>query len=569
MSGLSRIAVVLGIALASIPARSFSGEGGFAGVSQCFIGGKWVTVKGNCPAAAGGGGSSSGSGGGGGGAVYNGLYGASYQLGYAFGQWLFGSGSNPQAEQQKRLMMEELQRRQAEAERQHREEEARRLAAIYNRLSSTLKLSGVPNLQLKEVSGGSPGLKLKLGDSAEGHAGIKGLPGIHLNDGKTPYGIPGLPGIYTGGEDQGSGLTASGLKLKTGDGAGGNAPAGAAQAAPAAPVQPGPLPLPDPAAMTPQQMADVVEMVSRLPPEAQQEILAAGPLPGDAPAALQRQAAVSQVAASAATPEDASDKARAGFDRPIGQGPADRKGADPKPEIARPEAQAPRAPAAPGQLSAAVSTEAPAPQQPSEDLIKLYLFPGGLPPGPFPKNPDPPMSNPLRNDRSLKAELNTWDDWAMRQADYVLGKSNDPLYPAATERAILNAGAVKDYAPELFPRYESDPTFRLEVDRGLEVAAGTAVAHYYRGQAEAHKAALRSFHEDLGALAAAGKLDRLVPLEDQFRLHPERRQLVEEIRKRLEAEEAAAVEIAKAVGILRLKEEHRQLFQRLRAAASR
>src|SRR5512142_2033106 len=47
------------------------------------------------------------------------LYQASYQLGYALGRWLVG-GSNPQARAQKQLMMAELQRRQAEAVRQHR-----------------------------------------------------------------------------------------------------------------------------------------------------------------------------------------------------------------------------------------------------------------------------------------------------------------------------------------------------------------------------------------------------------------------------------------------------------------
>ena len=58
-----------------------------------------------------------------------------------------GSDSNPQAELQRRQMMEELQRRQAEAERQRQEEAARRLAEMYNRLKTSLKLSGLPDLK--------------------------------------------------------------------------------------------------------------------------------------------------------------------------------------------------------------------------------------------------------------------------------------------------------------------------------------------------------------------------------------------------------------------------------------
>lgn len=48
-----------------------------------------------------------------------------------------------------------------------------------------------------------------------GSSGIKGLPGIYLNDdtgngNNKPYGIPGLPGIYLNGPGQGSGLTQPG-----------------------------------------------------------------------------------------------------------------------------------------------------------------------------------------------------------------------------------------------------------------------------------------------------------------------------------------------------------------------
>jgi hypothetical protein len=130
-------------------------QGGFANRTQCYINGQFVTVVGNCPAT-----SSSGSGSSGINSYMNSGF---YNLGYQFGRWLFSSGPNSsaQAALQKQQMMEELARRQAEAERQHREEEARRLAAMYNRLSATLKLSGLPNLQLKEIASNGPGLKLK------------------------------------------------------------------------------------------------------------------------------------------------------------------------------------------------------------------------------------------------------------------------------------------------------------------------------------------------------------------------------------------------------------------------
>jgi hypothetical protein len=192
------------VMIGSLAAQA-QGSGTFAGVTQCWINGTLTPVKGStCPSTGNSGGSTSGgSSSSVNSAAYSGLNQAGYQLGYALGQWLFGSGTNPQAELQKRLMMEELRRRQAEAEREHREEEARRLAEMYNRLSATLKLSGLPNPQMKDIASNGSGLRLKIGDSADGQAGIKGLPGIYLNDGKVPYGIPGLPGIYTGGPGQG------------------------------------------------------------------------------------------------------------------------------------------------------------------------------------------------------------------------------------------------------------------------------------------------------------------------------------------------------------------------------
>src|SRR5512140_2036545 len=260
------LTILLSISSTVLPGRAMAGDGQWTGLTQCFIDGRWVTVRGNCPAPSGGGGTSSGSGGGTGAA--GGLYGGFYSLGYAFGQWLVGGGSEPQAEARRREMMEELQRRQAEAERQQREEEARRLAAIYNRLTRTLKLSGTPELQLKGSTGSGQGLKLKIGDGAGGRAGIDGLPGMYLNSGETPYGVPGLPGIYTGGPGQGSGLSASGLKLKIGGESAAVPPPATAAAPPAVPVAQF-----NPADMSPQQLADVAEMFNRLPPEEQARMI--------------------------------------------------------------------------------------------------------------------------------------------------------------------------------------------------------------------------------------------------------------------------------------------------------
>ena len=344
MKFLASLTIILSISFTVLPGLVSAGDGGqYSGVTNCFIGGRWVTVRGNCPAPSGGGGTSGGgtSSGGGSGAA-GALYGGFYSLGYAFGQWLAGGGSDPQEEARRRAMMEELQRRQAEAARQQREEEARRLAGIYNRLARTLKLSGTPELQLKGSAGGGQGLKLKVGDGAGGRAGIDGLPGIYLNSGGTPYGVPGLPGIYTGGPGQGSGLSASGLKLKIGGETAAAAPTTpTANAAPVPAVQAAPF---NPADMTPQQLADIAEMVGRLPPEEQARLMtmapkdaAGGPpvpepagttvpglsgqLPANAPASLQQQSVASQAAASAPTLEDASYQARAGFDRPLGSGP--------------------------------------------------------------------------------------------------------------------------------------------------------------------------------------------------------------------------------------------------------
>ena len=182
----------------------------------------------------------------------------------AFINMLFSTNSKD--DEQKRQMMAELERRRAEAERQHRYEEAMKLSAICSHLEATLKLSGVPSLQLKTADDAPmSGLQLKLGDDNDGHVGIKGLPGIALNDntgngGSTPYGIQGLPGIYVNGPATQPSLPSSpGLSLKIGDSEPAPAPADASTAGN---TQPGDSAgatgaAPDVLKMTPQQLADV------------------------------------------------------------------------------------------------------------------------------------------------------------------------------------------------------------------------------------------------------------------------------------------------------------------------
>jgi hypothetical protein len=276
----------------------------------------------------------------------------------SFFQMLFSNDSK--ADAQKQQMMQELQQRQAEALQQHNLEEAQRLAAICNRLQASLKLAGLPELQMKSAGGG--GLQLKLGDdgSSSGHAGIRGLPGIALNDttgngGTTPYGESGLPGIYTNGPGSGSGSATSNgpkLSLKMDDGSTPPAPPAPVEAAPPTPVEGYDTAntITDVRKMSPQQLADLATKIDNLPPEEKQRLMDAarnstganppganpfpvGPAANPAPAAaansnpaasqpaqsqLQQIAATSQSAATAASPEDAAALARSGFDTPGG-----------------------------------------------------------------------------------------------------------------------------------------------------------------------------------------------------------------------------------------------------------
>jgi hypothetical protein len=277
--------------------------------------------------------------------------------------------NDPKADAQKQQMMQELQLRQAEAEKQHNIEEAQRLVAICNRLQASLKLAGLPALEMKSTGGS--GLQLKLGDGGGSggrhQVGEAGLPGLALNDttgngGSTPYGEAGLPGIYTNGPGSGSSsATSDGPKLgmKMDDGSTLPTPPVPVEGTTAGSNPPTDISLPadtvtDVRKMSPQQLADLATKIDNLPPEEKQRLMdaarnsaggsppAANPAPAGganptsgggnanpAPAAaantnptanqpaqsqLQQIATTSQSAASASTPEAASALASSGFD---------------------------------------------------------------------------------------------------------------------------------------------------------------------------------------------------------------------------------------------------------------
>jgi hypothetical protein len=284
----------------------------------------------------------------------------------SFFQMLFSN--DPKADAQKQLMMQELQLRQAAAEKQHNIEEAQRLAAICNRLQASLKLAGLPELQMKSAGGG--GLQLKLGDSSN-IAGSPGLPGIYLEHSSASSGGSGQIVNYITEPlspptpPSGNGPSSSGaLQMKTGEDDGASATAASTPStlpSPAGVAPPTPVEgydtagtITDARNMTPKQLADLATKIGNLPPEEQQRLMdaarnsaganppganpapagpAANPAPAvaaanPAPAAaaasqpaqsqLQQIASTSQSAATAASPEDAAALARSGFDTPAG-----------------------------------------------------------------------------------------------------------------------------------------------------------------------------------------------------------------------------------------------------------
>ena len=543
-----------------------------------------------------------------------GLPGVVYQLGYAFGRWLFGGSSNSEADaarnQQQQQMMEELARREAEAERQHREEEARRLAEMYNRLLRTLKLRGLPDLQLKERAGSGPGLQLKLrGDATDSQTGNGQAPGFYQDSQGKWYlkGIDGLPGNYTGpGTEKFGDLvlnagpggapsqvqTLPGLHLKTRDNQsaeGQNAPA---PAAPGGEGLPGGQPpvsgaTMEPSKMTPQQLADAADAYSRLSPEQQQQIqnavqqnaanpqATAGMSPQPNAGAVDRlaqQSATSQAAAVQQGLEAASAQARVGFDTLGTPPPGTQIMAGTTPGILRngEEAPAPHyaAPPAPGASSSQESGNV------REDFLQL-MFPGpsspAAPQAPahsfFLKDPNPPLLNPLREEQKVQSELKMWDNWATQQAIHINDRPSG-AYPAAMEQTVLNTAAIKEYAPELLDRYTSDAAFHVNLDQRLQSADQLAALDYYQGLADAHKSAILEYQAELKKLADANKLDLLTPLEDQYRLHPERRALVTEVWQRVSADEQAAEAKARTDGLNKLDKQFQFVFQLVRGQAA-
>lgn len=171
------------------------------------------------------------------------------------------------AEKQRQEQLKlELERQRAEAARQQRLAEARRLDEMIARLNRSLKLDGVPQVSLQ--LDGVPQASLKL----------DGIPQASLklgDDASAGYGICGLPGVATGGArancSQPAALAPSGLQLKIGDAA----TASGFQLKDARGSGPGtqaavPTTPPPAAAVTAERAA---ELFAQLSPEQQQQLL--------------------------------------------------------------------------------------------------------------------------------------------------------------------------------------------------------------------------------------------------------------------------------------------------------
>jgi hypothetical protein len=95
----------------------------------------------------------------------------------------------------------------------------------------------------------------------------------------------------------------------------------------------------------------------------------------------------------------------------------------------------------------------------------------------------------------------------------------------------------------------------------LRHATEDVALDYYQGLADVHKATILAFHVELDKLAAAGKLDERVSLEDQYRLHPERRQIVQAAWDRASANEESTLAKAQADGSGKLDKQYQFVFQ--------
>ena len=143
----------------------------------------------------------------------------------------------------------------------------------------------------------------------------------------------------------------------------------------------------------------------------------------------------------------------------------------------------------------------------------------------------------------------------------------DPLHPSDTERAILNAGAVKRFAPVLLGRYNTDEAFRRVGDRSLQKVNEDSARAYYRALATVHKDTILAFQAELERLAASGRIDKLVPLEEQYQRHPERRPLVQAAWDRVSADEQVAVANVEKDIFGLLEKEYQAAIERLRPPA--
>jgi hypothetical protein len=285
--------------------------------------------------------------------------------------------------------------------------------------------------------------------------------------------------------------------------------------------------------------------------------------------ALQQQADVSQAAANDTNAEDASAKARVGFDTPQGPGSV-QVGTGTTPELLREPGTAIRPEDMPAPVAAPPPPGALSPEE-KYAILKL-LFPAPESRWPGARNPDEPLDNPLREEQSLKADLEGWDRWAVERAKGLPETAPDPILSVAEWSLFykpLDRVAVAEFAPDLLNRFDSDGEFSYELSMRLRAAERRLMLPYYRAQAEVHKAAALARQAEMEKLAADGKIERLAPLSDQFRRHPERKAIVWAVWDRLAAEKAAALEKARAHFSPLIDKEHQAVFNAIRGGKSR
>jgi len=120
-------------------------------------------------------------------------------------------GPSPQQIAARDAQQRELAAQQALAAQQQQEAEDRQKQEMHDHLVTEMKSEDGASGAGTEQMGQQDLPLMKDDDSDSGQAGIKGLPGIALNDksgngGNTPYGIPGLPGTHVNGAGSGSGI---------------------------------------------------------------------------------------------------------------------------------------------------------------------------------------------------------------------------------------------------------------------------------------------------------------------------------------------------------------------------